>query len=40
MVESPENGASGASDAAIKKQIEYYLSDANLTRDRFFREQI
>lgn len=27
-------------DASIKKQIEYYLSDANLTRDRFFREQI
>ena len=29
-----------ASDAAIKKQIEYYLSDNNLTRDKFFREQI
>lgn len=29
-----------ASDAAIKKQIEYYLSDANLARDKFFREQI
>jgi len=27
-------------DAAIKKQIEYYMSDANLSRDRFFREQI
>ena len=27
-------------DAAIKKQIEYYLSDANLSRDKFFREQI
>jgi len=27
-------------DASIKKQIEYYLSDANLARDRFFREQI
>ncbi len=30
----------GASDAVIKKQIEYYLSDTNLARDRFFREQI
>ena len=29
-----------ASDAAIQKQIEYYLSDANLSRDKFFREQI
>lgn len=38
MVESSQ--AASASDAAIKKQIEYYLSDANLTRDRFFREQI
>jgi len=28
------------SDASIKKQIEYYMSDANLARDRFFREQI
>ena len=28
------------SDAAIMKQIEYYLSDANLARDKFFREQI
>ena len=37
MVESAENGAT---DATIKKQIEYYLSDANLSRDRFFREQI
>jgi hypothetical protein len=27
-------------DAAIQKQIEYYLSDANLARDKFFREQI
>ena len=27
-------------DASIKKQIEYYMSDANLSRDRFFREQI
>ena len=24
----------------IQKQIEYYLSDANLGRDKFFREQI
>ena len=32
--------ASTPTDAAIQKQIEYYLSDANLTRDRFFREQI
>ena len=32
--------AVGATDAAIKKQIEYYMSDANLARDRFFREQI
>jgi len=30
----------GASQAEIKKQIEYYLSDANLARDKFFREQI
>ena len=30
----------GPTDAAIKKQIEYYLSDANLARDRFFRDQI
>ena len=28
------------SDAAIMKQIEYYMSDANLSRDKFFREQI
>ena len=27
-------------DAAVKKQIEYYLSDTNLSRDKFFREQI
>ena len=27
-------------DASIKKQIEYYMSDVNLARDRFFREQI
>ena len=26
--------------AAIKKQIEYYLSDTNLTFDKFFRDQI
>lgn len=32
--------ANQASSADIKKQIEYYLSDTNLTRDRFFREQI
>ena len=32
--------ASAPTDAAIKKQIEYYLSDNNLSRDRFFREQI
>lgn len=24
----------------IQKQIEYYLSDINLGRDKFFREQI
>ena len=36
MVEAVE----ATSTATIKKQIEYYLSDANLTRDRFFREQI
>ena len=30
----------GPTDATIKKQIEYYLSDNNLSRDRFFREQI
>ena len=35
MVEAP-----GADSATIKKQIEYYLSDNNLTRDRFCREQI
>lgn len=27
-------------DATVKTQIEYYLSDANLTRDKFFRDQI
>lgn len=27
-------------DATVKKQIEYYLSDSNLSRDKFFREQI
>ena len=31
---------SAPTDAMIKKQIEYYLSDSNLSRDRFFREQI
>ena len=36
MVES----STAPSDAAIKKQIEYYLSDVNLSRDKFFREQI
>lgn len=30
----------GPSAAAIKKQIEYYMSDTNLSRDKFFREQI
>jgi len=24
----------------LQKQIEFYLSDANLARDKFFREQI
>ena len=24
----------------IREQIEYYMSDANLVRDKFFREQI
>ena len=32
--------ADGPTAATIKKQIEYYLSDGNLTRDKFFREQI
>jgi len=27
-------------DASVQKQIEFYLSDANLARDKFFREQI
>ena len=31
---------STTTDASVKKQIEYYMSDANLARDRFFREQI
>lgn len=26
--------------AALKKQIEYYLSDSNLKRDRFFHDLI
>jgi hypothetical protein len=34
MVETTQNMA------IIKKQIEYYLSDLNLARDKFFREQI
>lgn len=29
-----------ADHAKIKTQIEYYLSDKNLTKDKFFREQI
>ena len=37
MVEPVSEGPSAAS---IKKQIEYYLSDQNLSRDKFFREQI
>ncbi len=28
------------STAEIKKQMEYYMSDANLERDDFFREKI
>lgn len=28
------------SHATIKTQIEYYLSDKNLAKDKFFREQI
>jgi len=36
MVES--EGAANATK--IRQQIEYYLSDANLVRDKFFREQI
>ena len=32
--------ADGPTSATIKKQIEYYLSDGNLARDKFFREQI
>jgi len=35
-----EASATAPTDANIKKQIEYYMSDANLSRDRFFREQI
>lgn len=27
-------------DAEIKKQVEYYLSDVNLQKDDFFRTQI
>ena len=26
--------------ATIRKQVEYYMSDVNLTRDKFFRNQI
>lgn len=29
---------SAVTDASVKQQIEYYLSDGNLARDRFFRE--
>lgn len=29
-----------ASQEAIKKQVEYYLSDNNLVRDKFFNERI
>jgi hypothetical protein len=29
-----------ADHSKIKTQIEYYLSDANLAKDKFFREQI
>jgi hypothetical protein len=29
-----------ANDVKIREQIEYYLSDANLSKDKFFREQI
>jgi La domain len=29
-----------ADHAKIKTQIEYYLSDKNLAKDKFFREQI
>ena len=28
------------SEAEIKKQVEYYLGDANLSKDEFFREMI
>ena len=31
---------SKSSMAEIKKQMEYYMSDANLERDDFFREKI
>jgi hypothetical protein len=34
MVESTSN------TAELKKQIEYYMSNTNLARDKFFREQI
>lgn len=27
-------------NAEIKKQVEYYLSDKNLTMDRFFNEKL
>jgi len=30
----------GTSMENIREQIEYYLSDVNLSRDKFFREQI
>ena len=36
MVESSQN----MDQTKIREQIEYYMSDANLARDNFFREQI
>ena len=32
--------AEGDQTLKLRKQIEYYLSDANLARDNFFRDQI